>query len=105
MNKAQCYFHFLFEFPNRYRGPVCDISFAHINSPLLGAIDESGSLFIYHVDQTAKQTSIQYNILLQVQRKDTIPSTYHRIVWSPHIHLSKDGETEEIVSGQFLNIF
>ena len=79
-------------------GPVCDISFAHINSPLLGAIDETGSMFIYRVEQSSKQTAIQWNCLLHVNRMNTIKNPYHRLVWSPHIHLSKDGEEDETVS-------
>jgi len=74
-----------------FNGPVCDISFAHINSPLLGAIDETGSMFIYRVEQNTKQSAIHYTSLLSIQRLNTIKTQHHRLVWSPHIHLSKEG--------------
>ena len=80
---------------NHVKGPVCDISFAHINSPLLGAIDESGSMFIYRIEQNSKQNTIQWHVLLHVVRQDSIQNPSHRLVWSPHIHLAKDDGEQE----------
>ena len=42
-----------------FNGKVTDISFAHVNAVILGAVDEIGCMFIYEIVETAA-TKITY---------------------------------------------
>lgn len=86
-----------------FQGPVCDVVFAHANSSLFAAIDESGSLFIYSIEQPDGVKAIQHRLLMHIEKRNTIKNPSHRVVWSPHIHHPKDpGEPELIAETSYL---
>lgn len=86
-----------------FAGPVCDVAFAHSDSSLFAAIDESGSIYIYSISQPDPSSkNIETKLLLKIEKRNTIRNPSHRIVWSPHIHHTKDEKEELIVETNYL---
>ena len=81
-----------------FAGPVCDVAFAHSDSSLFAAIDESGSIYIYSISQPeGNSKNIETKLLFKVEKRNTIRNPSHRIVWSPKIHHSKNEDEPELV--------
>ena len=76
-----------------FHAPVCDIAFAHPNSSLFGAIDETGTLIIFTIDQKKEHKIIHSSILLKLDRAHCPRSVWHRLVWSPKIGKTEEGDT------------
>ena len=67
-----------------FHGRVLDISFAHQDDVLLGAVDEIGNMFIYAIKEHGEKISSE--LVLQVNREAGSPSSdFHRLIWCPFI--------------------
>uniref|UniRef100_A0A672H354 Enhancer of mRNA-decapping protein 4 n=1 Tax=Salarias fasciatus TaxID=181472 RepID=A0A672H354_SALFA len=63
-----------------FTGGVTDLAFAHLDSSLLGCVDEAGNLMVWQLTCTGKQ------IVVHIQRPEDTPLNSHRrLIWCPFI--------------------
>lgn len=68
-----------------FGGRVIDLAFAHTDEILVGAVDEIGSLMVYHVKETDDRKLVVL-LCMHVLRPEGEPiSEYHRVIWCPFI--------------------
>uniref|UniRef100_A0A8C6P3P7 Enhancer of mRNA-decapping protein 4 n=1 Tax=Nothobranchius furzeri TaxID=105023 RepID=A0A8C6P3P7_NOTFU len=75
-----------------FTGAVTDLAFAHLDSSLLGCVDEAGNLMVWQLTLTGNQ------IVVHVQRPEDTPLNSHRrLIWCPFI-LDDNEENQDDVS-------
>uniref|UniRef100_A0AAX7TZX4 Enhancer of mRNA-decapping protein 4 n=1 Tax=Astatotilapia calliptera TaxID=8154 RepID=A0AAX7TZX4_ASTCA len=67
-----------------FTGAVTDLAFAHLDSSLLGCVDEAGNLMVWQLTYTANK--ILYPELVHIRRPENTPLNSHRrLIWCPFI--------------------
>lgn len=67
-----------------FTGSVTDLAFAHLDSSLLGCVDEAGNLMVWQLTLTGSKILDQ--IVVHVQRPEDTPlSSHRRLIWCPFI--------------------
>uniref|UniRef100_A0A3Q2QAW7 Enhancer of mRNA decapping 4 n=1 Tax=Fundulus heteroclitus TaxID=8078 RepID=A0A3Q2QAW7_FUNHE len=67
-----------------FTGAVTDLAFAHLDSSLLGCVDEAGNLMVWQLELTGSKILDQ--IVVHIQRPDDTPLNSHRrLIWCPFI--------------------
>ncbi|XP_053174955.1 enhancer of mRNA-decapping protein 4 isoform X1 [Scomber japonicus] len=67
-----------------FTGAVTDLAFAHLDSSLLGCVDEAGNLMVWQL--TCTGSKILDQIVVHIRRPDDTPLNLHRrLVWCPFI--------------------
>ncbi|XP_051916767.1 enhancer of mRNA-decapping protein 4 isoform X1 [Hippocampus zosterae] len=67
-----------------FTGAVTDLAFAHLDSPLLGCVDEAGNLMVWEL--TCTSSTILDQIVVHVRRPQDSPLNSHRrLIWCPFI--------------------
>lgn len=67
-----------------FTGAVTDLAFAHLDSSLLGCVDEAGNLVVWQLTCTASK--ILDEVVVHIHRPDNTPlNPYRRIIWCPYI--------------------
>ncbi|XP_041852638.1 enhancer of mRNA-decapping protein 4 isoform X3 [Melanotaenia boesemani] len=79
-----------------FTGAVTDLAFAHLNSSLLGCVDEAGNLMVWQLTFTGGKILDQ--IVVHIQRPEDTPLNSHRrLIWCPFI-LDDSEENQDDVS-------
>ncbi|XP_013867651.1 enhancer of mRNA-decapping protein 4 [Austrofundulus limnaeus] len=82
-----------------FRGAVTDLAFAHLDSSLLGCVDEAGNLMVWQLTFTGSKILDQ--MVVHIQRPEDTPLDSHRrLVWCPFIQ--DDGEENQDDASQTL---
>eukprot|EP00066_Takifugu_rubripes_P027975 XP_011617241.1 PREDICTED: enhancer of mRNA-decapping protein 4 isoform X1 [Takifugu rubripes] len=82
-----------------FTGAVTDLAFAHIDSSLLGCVDEAGNLMVWQL--TCNGDKIVDQVVVHIRRpEETQLSSYRRIIWCPFIQ--DDSEDGQDVTSQTL---
>lgn len=67
-----------------FTGAVTDLAFAHLDSSLLGCVDEAGNLVVWQLTCTASK--ILDEVVVHIRRPENTPlNPYRRIIWCPYI--------------------
>ncbi|XP_011474645.1 enhancer of mRNA-decapping protein 4 isoform X1 [Oryzias latipes] len=67
-----------------FTGAVTDLAFAHLDSSLLGCVDEAGNLMVWQLTFTGNKILDQ--IVVHIQRPEDTPLNSHRrLIWCPFI--------------------
>ncbi|XP_061677933.1 enhancer of mRNA-decapping protein 4 isoform X2 [Syngnathoides biaculeatus] len=67
-----------------FTGAVTDLAFAHLDSPLLGCVDEAGNLMVWEL--TCTSSTILDQIVVHIRRPPDTPLNLHRrLIWCPFI--------------------
>ncbi|XP_061628675.1 enhancer of mRNA-decapping protein 4 isoform X1 [Phyllopteryx taeniolatus] len=67
-----------------FTGAVTDLAFAHLDSPLLGCVDEAGNLMVWEL--TCTSSTILDQIVVHIRRPSDTPLNLHRrLIWCPFI--------------------
>ncbi|CAJ1057517.1 enhancer of mRNA-decapping protein 4 isoform X3 [Xyrichtys novacula] len=67
-----------------FTGAVTDLAFAHLDSSLLGCVDEAGNLMVWQLTCTGSKIIDQ--VVVHIQRPEDTPlSSHHRLIWCPFI--------------------
>ncbi|KAK5867892.1 hypothetical protein PBY51_012348 [Eleginops maclovinus] len=67
-----------------FTGAVTDLAFAHLDSSLLGCVDEAGNLMVWQLTCTASKILDQ--VVVHIRRPDDSPLNSHRrLIWCPFI--------------------
>ncbi|XP_056273704.1 enhancer of mRNA-decapping protein 4 isoform X2 [Pseudoliparis swirei] len=67
-----------------FTGAVTDLAFAHLDSSLLGCVDEAGNLMVWQL--TCTGSKILDQIVVHIRRPEDSPlSSYRRLIWCPFI--------------------
>ncbi|KAM7396214.1 hypothetical protein PAMP_019271 [Pampus punctatissimus] len=67
-----------------FTGAVTDLAFAHLDSSLLGCVDEAGNLMVWQL--TCTGSKILDQIVVHIRRPDDTPLNSHRrLIWCPFI--------------------
>ncbi|XP_077424609.1 enhancer of mRNA-decapping protein 4 isoform X2 [Vanacampus margaritifer] len=67
-----------------FTGAVTDLAFAHLDSPLLGCVDEAGNLMVWEL--TCTSSTILEQIVVHIRRpQDTPLNSHRRLIWCPFI--------------------
>ncbi|XP_041745884.1 enhancer of mRNA-decapping protein 4 isoform X2 [Coregonus clupeaformis] len=67
-----------------FTGAVTDLAFAHLDSTLLGCVDEAGNLVIWQL--TCHSSKIQDQVVVHVRRPEDTPlNSNRRLIWCPFI--------------------
>ncbi|CAG5958441.1 unnamed protein product [Menidia menidia] len=88
-----------------FTGAVTDLAFAHIDSSLLGCVDEAGNLMVWQLTCTGSKilcsltlSAGRDQIVVHIQRPEDTPLNSHRrLIWSPVI-LEDNEENQEDTS-------
>uniref|UniRef100_A0A8C5H8D1 Enhancer of mRNA-decapping protein 4 n=1 Tax=Gouania willdenowi TaxID=441366 RepID=A0A8C5H8D1_GOUWI len=79
-----------------FTGAVTDLAFAHLDSSLLGCVDEAGNLMVWQL--TCTDGKILDEIVIHVQRPEDTPLNSHRrLIWCPFI-LDDTEENQDDIS-------
>ncbi|XP_053283390.1 enhancer of mRNA-decapping protein 4 isoform X2 [Pleuronectes platessa] len=79
-----------------FTGAVTDLAFAHLDSSLLGCVDEAGNLMVWQLTCTGNKILDQ--IVIHIRRPDDTPLNSHRrLIWCPFI-LDDNEENQDDVS-------
>ncbi|XP_015254179.1 PREDICTED: enhancer of mRNA-decapping protein 4 isoform X2 [Cyprinodon variegatus] len=82
-----------------FTGAVTDLAFAHLDSSLLGCVDEAGNLMVWQL--TLTESKILDQIIVHIQRPEDTPLNSHRrLIWCPFI--LDDSEENQDDIGQIL---
>lgn len=82
-----------------FTGAVTDLAFAHLDSSLLGCVDEAGNLMVWQL--TCTGSKILDQIVVHIRRPDDTPLNSHRrLIWCPFIQ--DDNEENQDDSSQTL---
>ncbi|KAA8590538.1 hypothetical protein FQN60_014472 [Etheostoma spectabile] len=67
-----------------FTGAVTDLAFAHLDSSLLGCVDEAGNLMVWQI--TCTGSKILDQVVVHVRRPEDYPLNSHRrLIWCPFI--------------------
>ncbi|XP_051953826.1 enhancer of mRNA-decapping protein 4-like [Xyrauchen texanus] len=67
-----------------FTGAVTDLAFAHLDSNLLGCVDEAGNMFIWQL--TNQSSKILDEVIVHIRRPDDTPlNSNRRLIWCPFI--------------------
>ncbi|XP_026221079.1 enhancer of mRNA-decapping protein 4 isoform X1 [Anabas testudineus] len=67
-----------------FTGAVTDLAFAHLDSSLLGCVDEAGNLMVWQL--TCSENKILDQIVVHIRRpEDTRLNSHRRLIWCPFI--------------------
>ncbi|XP_071059553.1 enhancer of mRNA-decapping protein 4 isoform X2 [Pseudochaenichthys georgianus] len=67
-----------------FTGAVTDLAFAHLDSSLLGCVDEAGNLMVWQLTCTASKILDQ--VVVHIRRPEDSPLNSHRrLIWCPFI--------------------
>uniref|UniRef100_A0A8C7CRM0 Enhancer of mRNA-decapping protein 4 n=1 Tax=Oncorhynchus kisutch TaxID=8019 RepID=A0A8C7CRM0_ONCKI len=67
-----------------FTGAVTDLAFAHLDSTLLGCVDEAGNLVIWQL--TCHSSKIQDQVVVHIRRPEDTPlNSNRRLIWCPFI--------------------
>ncbi|KAK2918195.1 enhancer of mRNA-decapping protein 4 isoform X2 [Channa argus] len=67
-----------------FTGAVTDLAFAHLDSSLLGCVDEAGNLMMWQL--TCTESKILDQIVVHIRRPEDTPLNSHRrLIWCPFI--------------------
>uniref|UniRef100_A0A7N8YMQ6 Enhancer of mRNA-decapping protein 4 n=1 Tax=Mastacembelus armatus TaxID=205130 RepID=A0A7N8YMQ6_9TELE len=67
-----------------FTGAVTDLAFAHLDSSLLGCVDEAGNLMVWQL--TCTENKILDQIVVHIRRPEDTPLNSHRrLIWCPFI--------------------
>ncbi|KAM6946368.1 enhancer of mRNA-decapping protein 4 [Aplochiton taeniatus] len=67
-----------------FSGAVTDLAFAHLDSALLGCVDEAGNLVVWQL--TCTSSKILDQVVVHVRRSEGAPlSSHRRLIWCPYI--------------------
>lgn len=67
-----------------FTGAVTDLAFAHLDSSLLGCVDEAGNLMVWQL--TCTGSKILDQIVVHIRRPEDTPlNSHHRLIWCPFI--------------------
>ncbi|XP_037622650.1 enhancer of mRNA-decapping protein 4 isoform X1 [Sebastes umbrosus] len=67
-----------------FTGAVTDLAFAHLDSSLLGCVDEAGNLIVWQL--TCTGSKILDQVVIHVRRPEDSPLNSHRrLIWCPFI--------------------
>ncbi|XP_068459130.1 enhancer of mRNA-decapping protein 4 isoform X1 [Clinocottus analis] len=77
-----------------FTGAVTDLAFAHLDSSLLGCVDEAGNLMVWQL--TCTGSKILDQIVVHIRRPEDSPLNSHRrLIWCPFI---QDEENQDDTS-------
>ncbi|KAI7802563.1 enhancer of mRNA-decapping protein 4 [Triplophysa rosa] len=90
-----------------FTGAVTDLAFAHLDSTLLGCVDEAGNMFIWQL--TMHNSKIQnplwkkkenllmiYEVIVHIRRPEDTPlNSNRRLIWCPFIPEDNDENPED----------
>ncbi|XP_016125689.1 enhancer of mRNA-decapping protein 4-like [Sinocyclocheilus grahami] len=77
-----------------FTGAVTDLAFAHLDSTLLGCVDEAGNMFIWQL--TSHSSKIQDEVLVHIRRPEDTPlNSNRRLIWCPFIPEDNDENPED----------
>ncbi|KAM4618939.1 enhancer of mRNA-decapping protein 4 isoform 2-T2 [Polymixia lowei] len=88
-------------FPERsllkgFTGAVTDLAFAHLDSSLLGCVDEAGNLVVWQL--TCTNSKILDQVVIHIrQPEDTPLNSHRRLIWCPFI-LEENEENQDDIS-------
>uniref|UniRef100_A0A673WW15 Enhancer of mRNA-decapping protein 4 n=1 Tax=Salmo trutta TaxID=8032 RepID=A0A673WW15_SALTR len=69
-----------------FTGAVTDLAFAHLDSTLLGCVDEAGNLHFPWFFPTVSCNNIHLPVIVHVRRpEDTLLNSNRRLIWCPFI--------------------
>ncbi|XP_047202549.1 enhancer of mRNA-decapping protein 4 isoform X1 [Girardinichthys multiradiatus] len=78
-----------------FTGAVTDLAFAHLDSSLLGCVDEAGNLVVWQLTLTGSKILDQ--IVVHIQRPEDTPLNSHRrLIWCPFIMDESDENQDDI---------
>uniref|UniRef100_A0A8C8DNY6 Enhancer of mRNA-decapping protein 4 n=1 Tax=Oryzias sinensis TaxID=183150 RepID=A0A8C8DNY6_9TELE len=84
-----------------FTGAVTDLAFAHLDSSLLGCVDEAGNLMVWQLTFTGNKILDQ--IVVHIQRPEDTPLNSHRrLIWCPFIQ--DENEENQDDSSQTLGL-
>uniref|UniRef100_A0A3Q4BVN6 Enhancer of mRNA-decapping protein 4 n=1 Tax=Mola mola TaxID=94237 RepID=A0A3Q4BVN6_MOLML len=67
-----------------FTGGITDLAFAHLDSSLLGCVDEAGNLMVWQL--TCTGSKIVDHVVVHIQRPEDTPLNSHRrLIWCPFI--------------------
>uniref|UniRef100_A0A665UFG0 Enhancer of mRNA-decapping protein 4 n=1 Tax=Echeneis naucrates TaxID=173247 RepID=A0A665UFG0_ECHNA len=79
-----------------FTGAVTDLAFAHLDSSLLGCVDEAGNLMVWQLTCTGNKIVDQ--IMIHIRRPEDTPLNSHRrLIWCPFI-LDDNEESQDDTS-------
>ncbi|TRY86657.1 hypothetical protein DNTS_005009 [Danionella cerebrum] len=77
-----------------FTGAVTDLAFAHLDSTLLGCVDEAGNMFIWQL--TSHGSKIQEEVIVHIRRPEDTPlNSNRRLIWCPFIPEDNDENPED----------
>lgn len=77
-----------------FTGAVTDLAFAHLDSTLLGCVDEAGNMFIWQL--TIHNSKIQDEVIVHIRRPEDTPlNSNRRLIWCPFIPEDNDENPED----------
>ncbi|GAA6068514.1 enhancer of mRNA-decapping protein 4, partial [Tachysurus ichikawai] len=77
-----------------FTGAVTDLAFAHLDSTLLGCVDEAGNMFIWQL--TSQNSKIQDEVIVHIRRPDDTPlNSSRRLIWCPFIPEDNEENPED----------
>uniref|UniRef100_A0A672SDC7 Enhancer of mRNA-decapping protein 4 n=1 Tax=Sinocyclocheilus grahami TaxID=75366 RepID=A0A672SDC7_SINGR len=77
-----------------FTGAVTDLAFAHLDSTLLGCVDEAGNMFIWQL--TSHSSKIHDEVIVHIQRPEDTPlNSNRRLIWCPFIPEDNDENPED----------
>uniref|UniRef100_A0AAY4EVJ3 Enhancer of mRNA-decapping protein 4 n=1 Tax=Denticeps clupeoides TaxID=299321 RepID=A0AAY4EVJ3_9TELE len=77
-----------------FTGSVTDLAFAHLDSSLLGCVDEAGNLVIWQL--TSSGSKIQDGVIVHIKRpEDTPQNSNRRLIWCPYILEDNEDSPED----------
>ncbi|XP_075962727.1 enhancer of mRNA-decapping protein 4 isoform X1 [Anarhichas minor] len=82
-----------------FTGAVTDLAFAHLDSSLLGCVDEAGNLMVWQL--TCTGSKILDQVVIHIRRPEDSPLNSHRrLIWCPFIQ--EDNEDNQDDASQTL---
>ncbi|KAM3869911.1 enhancer of mRNA-decapping protein 4 [Diretmus argenteus] len=82
-----------------FTGAVTDLAFAHLDSSLLGCVDEAGNLVVWQLTYT--NNKILDQVVIHIRRPEDTPLNSHRrLIWCPFI--LEDNEENQDENSQTL---
>uniref|UniRef100_A0A8B9LNN5 Enhancer of mRNA-decapping protein 4 n=1 Tax=Astyanax mexicanus TaxID=7994 RepID=A0A8B9LNN5_ASTMX len=77
-----------------FTGAVTDLAFAHLDSNLLGCVDEAGNMFIWQL--SSQNSKIQDEVIVHIRRpEDTLLNSNRRLIWCPFIPEDNEENPED----------
>ncbi|KAM8892966.1 enhancer of mRNA-decapping protein 4 isoform 1-T1 [Spinachia spinachia] len=78
-----------------FTGAVTDLAFAHLDSSLLGCVDEAGNLMVWQLTCTGSKIFDQ--VVVHIRRPEDSPLNSHRrLIWCPFIQEDNDDNQDDI---------